>query len=107
VSKTTARHDSIDVFVSHSEADQAWVRDQLVPRLQEAGLTVTVGYRDFSIGTPRMVNVERAVQSSRHTLIVLTPDWIEGEWTTFDSLFASTIDPAARQRKLIPLLLTP
>jgi len=95
------------VFVSHSEADQAWVHDQLVPRLEAAGLTVTVGYRDFSIGTPRTVNVERAVRSSRHTLIVLTPDWIAGEWTALDSLFAGAFDPAARQRKLIPLLLKP
>jgi len=95
------------VFVSHSEADQAWVRDQLVPRLKQAGLRVAVDYQDFVIGTPKMANIERAVQSSRHTLIVLTPDWIEGEWTALDSLFAGTFDPAARQRKLIPLLLKP
>ncbi|MFL7808791.1 MAG: TIR domain-containing protein, partial [Anaerolineae bacterium] len=107
MSKTTARDTPIDVFVSHSEADQAWVHDQLVPRLEEAGLTIMVGYRDFSIGTPRVVNIERAVRSSRHTLIVLTPDWIEGEWTALDSLFAGASDPAARQRTLIPLLLKP
>lgn len=107
MSKKTARDDPIDVFVSHSEADLAWVRDQLVPRLEQAGLTVAVDYQDFEIGTPRMENIEHAVQSSRHTLLVLTPDWIEGEWTALDSLFAGTFDPAARQRKLIPLLLKP
>jgi len=107
VSETTAKDDSIDVFVSHSEADQAWVRDQLVPRLKQSGLTVAVGYQDFEIGAPRLDNIEHAVHSSRHTLIVLTPDWIEGEWTALDSLFAGTFDPAARQRKLIPLLLKP
>lgn len=107
MSNETATDSSIDVFVSHSDADQAWVREQLVPRLEEAGLKVLVSYRDFSIGTPRAVNVERAVGRSRHTLIVLTPDWIQGEWTAFDSLVVSTIDPAARQRKLIPLMLKP
>jgi hypothetical protein len=101
------KDEPIDVFVSHSEADQPWVRDQLVPRLEQAGLTVAVGYQDFEIGTPRMENIEHAVQSSRHTLLVLTPDWIEGEWTALDSLFAGAFDPAARQRKLIPLLLKP
>lgn len=107
MSDQRARDEPIDVFVSHSEADWAWVRDQLVPRLQEAGLKVLVGYRDFELGTSRMENVERAVQASRHTLLVLTPDWMQGEWTAFDSLVVSTIDPAARQRKLIPLLLKP
>jgi hypothetical protein len=105
VNNERAAGEPIDVFVSHSDADQAWVQEQLVPRLEEAGLKVLVGYRDFSIGTPRMVNVEQAVAQSRHTLIVLTPEWIESEWNAFDNLVVSTIDPAGRQRKLIPLML--
>ena len=94
-----------DVFVSHSQADLAWVREELLPRLEGAGLRVLLADRDFEIGVPRLVNVERAVEHSRHTLIVLTPDWVADEWNAFEGLLVSTADPAARRRKLIPVLL--
>jgi hypothetical protein len=80
------------------------VRGELLPQLEDAGLRLIVDYRDFEIGVPRLVNIERAVDRSRHTLIVLTPDWVEGEWEEFQSLLAATNDPAGRRRKLIPLM---
>ncbi len=96
-----------DVFISHSSADRVWVQDELLPHLEEAGLRVFIDYRDFEIGVPNLVNMDRALNNSRFTLIVLTPDWLESEWTEFESLLVGTDDPAARQRKLMPLLLKP
>jgi hypothetical protein len=94
-----------DAFISYSHADRAWVWDELLPRLEGAGLRVCIDDRDFEIGVPSLVNVERAVDNSRHTLVVLTPAWIESQWTEFESLLAGTADPAGRRRKLIPLML--
>jgi len=94
-----------DVFISYSHADRAWVRDELLPRLEGAGLRVCIDDRDFEIGVPSLINMERAVDDSRHTLVVLTPAWIESQWTEFESLLAGTADPAGRRRKLIPLML--
>jgi predicted NACHT family NTPase len=51
--------------------------------------------------------MERAVDHSRHTLLVLTPAWVNSEWTAFEGLLTQTTDPAARRRRLIPLLLQP
>lgn len=96
-----------DVFISYSHVDRAWVESELLPRLESAGLKVIIDYRDFEVGAPSLVNMERAVDTSRHTLIVLTPDWVQSEWTEFESLLVTTVDPAARRRKLIPLLLKP
>jgi hypothetical protein len=96
-----------DVFISYSHHDQDWVRGELLPQLELAGLQVCIDDRDFEIGTPSLVNMERAVDNCRHTLIVLTPDWINSEWTEFESLLAGTGDPAGRRRKLIPLMLKP
>ena len=62
-----------DVFISYSHADRAWVWDELLPRLEGAGLRVCIDKRDFEIGVPSLVNMERAVDNSHHTLIVLTP----------------------------------
>ncbi|MGD2176787.1 MAG: TIR domain-containing protein [Anaerolineae bacterium] len=96
-----------DVFISHSHADREWVSGELLPRLEEAGLKVIVDFRDFEIGVPSLVNMERAVDQSRHTLVVLTPEWLASEWADFEGLLVGTADPAARRRKLIPLMLRP
>jgi len=67
-------------------------------RLERADLRVCIDERDFLIGLPRLVNIERAVDASRHTLIVLTPNWISGEWNEFESLLAGSADPGGRRR---------
>jgi hypothetical protein len=35
---------------------------------------------------------------------VLTPDYLESAWTEFEALMLQALDPAARARRLIPLL---
>jgi hypothetical protein len=94
-----------DVFISYSSKDGEWVQNTLLPALERAGLRVYIDFRDFEVGTPSLVNMERGVERSRHTLVVLTPNWIDSEWTEFESLLVGTADPAGRRRKLIPLML--
>ena len=94
-----------DVFISYSHTDQAWVQGQLLPWLEKAGLKVIIDYRDFAVGAPSIVNMERAVDNSRHTLVVLTPAWVNSAWTEFESLLVSTTDPAGRRRRILPLML--
>jgi TIR domain-containing protein/NACHT domain-containing protein len=103
----TAPDTLYDVFISYSHADATWVWDWLRPRLQAAGLHVCLDRRDFDVGVPSLVNMERAVDHSRHTLLVLTPAWVDSEWTAFEELLTQTADSAARRRRLIPLLLQP
>jgi TIR domain-containing protein len=97
---------SYDVFISYSTRDRHWVRHWLLPRLESAGFKVCIDSRDFDIGAPSMVNMERAVERSQKTILVLTPNWLESEWTTFEALLASSLDPAGQRQRLIPLLLT-
>ncbi|HMN26677.1 MAG TPA: TIR domain-containing protein [Caldilineaceae bacterium] len=94
-----------DVFISYSHLDQEWVKGALLPQLEAAGLKVIIDERDFAIGVPSLVNMQRAVEQSRHTLVVLTPNWVQSEWTEFESLLTTQGDPAAHRRKLMPLLL--
>jgi tetratricopeptide (TPR) repeat protein/cold shock CspA family protein len=96
-----------DVFISYSHADQDWVRNWLVARLKAAGLRVCVDYESFDVGVPSVKNMERAVEQSRKTVLVLTPDWTESDWTDFESLLAQTDDPSARLRQMLPLMLKP
>lgn len=94
-----------DVFISYSHRDEKWVQSWLLPHLESAGLSVCIDSRDFDIGLPSIVNMERAAERSRHTLLVLTPSWVKSEWTSFESLLVQTEDPAGLRRRIIPLML--
>lgn len=96
-----------DAFISYSHRDKDWVDGWLLPRLEATGLRVCIDFRDFEPGLPSLVNMENAVERSRKTLIVLTPAWVESQWTTFESLLIQTDDPPGRQRRMIPLRLNP
>ena len=73
-----------DAFISYSHADKQWVHEWLLRCLEDAGLHVCIDFRDFDVGVPSLVNMERAVDNSRHTLLVLTAAWVESEWTEFE-----------------------
>ncbi len=96
-----------DVFISYSPPDREWVDTWLLPRLERAGLRTAIDYRDFVVGMPRLQNIERAVECSRRTIVVLTPDWVNDEWNAFAALLVKWQDPAACRRRLLPLLLKP
>lgn len=92
-----------DVFISYSAQDKAWVRGELLPRLEQAGLAVCIDFRDFRPGAPSVTEMERGVLTARRTLLVLTPAYLTSAWTEFETLLLQTLDPANRTLRLIPL----
>lgn len=94
-----------DVFISYADADRAWAIGWLLPQLEAAGLRVCVDERDFALGAPGITNIEQAIQQSRYTLLVLTPNWLADKWSAFVGLVATSRDPAGQQRRILPLLL--
>jgi hypothetical protein len=97
------------VFLSYSDQDEGWVIDVLLPPLQAAALRVLTDPRDLpeALGKPWLDVVGLAVDSSRFTLVVLTPEWLAGPWQDFEGLLAGHASVTARQRRLLPLLLKP
>jgi len=95
------------MFISYSHQDEDWVVNTLLPRLEEAGLRACIDFRDFIAGKPALVNMQDAVKHSRHTLLILTPAWVESQWTFYESLLTRTADPAGLQRRTVPLRLQP
>jgi tetratricopeptide (TPR) repeat protein len=104
VTKSEFNH---DVFISYSHRDKAWVQDWLLPRLRAADLRVCIDFDCFELGAPVLTEIERAVQTSRKTLVVLTPDYLGSAWGELENILVSTLDPAARERRLLPLMLEP
>ncbi len=97
--------DTYDVFISYSSHDKNWVRGELLRGLEAAKLRVCIDYRDFEPGAPIVAGIERAIQASRKTLLILTPAHLQSEWAELEDLLLHTLDPAYRQRRLIPLRL--
>lgn len=95
-----------DVFLSYSHLDGDWVRGFLLPRLEGAGLEVIFDGR-FEPGVASVTNMTRAVEESRHTLIVLTPAWVASPWTGLEGLLTAARDPIGQGTSLIPLLVEP
>jgi len=96
-----------DIFISYSPHDCDFVETWLLPTLEASNMCVCIDVRDFRIGAIRLLEIERAVLRSRRTLLVLTPEYLASEWKSFENILAQTLDPAARKRRLLPLLLKP
>lgn len=99
-------HYTGDVFVSYSDADEDWVLDTLAPRLRQSGLIV-VTREELTTGATHSLNLERAVKETRRTIVVLSDDWVANEWNNFEANLLVHLDPAARKRKILPVLLRP
>lgn len=93
-----------DVFISYSSQDKQWVRKDLLKRIEEAGLRAFIDFRDFRRGAPSIKEMERGVTTCRKTLLVLTPEYIKSGWCEIENIMLSTLDPANRSLRLIPLL---
>jgi hypothetical protein len=73
--------------------------------LKQAGLRVCVDVESFEPGAPAVLEMERAVVESRKTVLVLTAAYLQSKWTLFENVLASTLDPGAERRRIIPLVL--
>jgi len=95
-----------DVFISYSSNDKEWVRGELLKGIEKVGLRAFIDFRDFEGGAPTRTEMARGVIASRRTLVVLTPDYIKSAWGEAENIMVGTLDPANRDRRLIPVLKT-
>ena len=55
------------IFISYSHKDKEWVKDYLLFNLEKQGIECHIDYRDFEIGVPSLINMERAVETCEKT----------------------------------------
>jgi hypothetical protein len=98
-----------DVFVSyrHQEPDGPWVRGVLVERLREAGLAVFLDVDGFRLGMPLVLEMARGVEQSRSTLAVLSPAYLEGNFTELESVLAEHLGLEEGAQRLVAKLRQP
>jgi hypothetical protein len=98
-----------DVFLSYrqQEPDKTWVRKVLRPRLEADGLRVCIDHRDFRLGAPLVLEMARAVEESRYTLSVLTPAYLDSNFTELESVLAEHLGVERSERRLLAVLREP
>ncbi len=92
-----------DVFLSYASADRAWVHGYLIPALavpREHCMT----HDDFHLGATRVSEIERAIKSSRYTVLIFSPAYLADEWLNLSEQFASFLTTAEQSVRVIPLL---
>lgn len=95
-----------DVFISYrqSEPDKAWTQKVLLPELLKKGLKVCIDFRSFRLGFPLVNQMERAVEESRYTLAVLSPAYLKGGFTEFESVMADHLGLEQSKKRFISIL---
>jgi len=96
-----------DVFLSYRHSDRAdrqFAVNLVAPLLEKLGLRVCLEHRDFRLGTPRIAEMERAVVTSRYTVGVFTPAYLEGPFEELQSDLARFQATESRSPRFIPLL---
>ncbi len=95
-----------DLFISHANADSAWVNGYLLDALQQAGVNYHTETA-FELGKPRIIEFENAIRASRRTLLVLSPDYLGDDSHQFIDVLIQTYGLETATWPLIPLILHP
>jgi hypothetical protein len=93
-----------DVFLSHSSADKAAVRE-LAQRLKGDGLRVWLDEWVIQPGDLVPLKIEQGLESSRTLVLVMSQAAFDSEWVTLERHTALFRDPTNQQRRFIPLRL--
>jgi len=98
-----------EVFVSFAAGDRDWVEGYLLPALAlPSGRVITnqptSSSESFQLGADVVDEFERAVTSSRFTLLVLSCAYLNDKWSVFGGRLASYAAVAEQRNRLIPLL---
>ncbi|XP_066524961.1 toll-like receptor 1 [Hoplias malabaricus] len=94
-------------FISYSQHDSAWVDTQLVPALEDSGLSICIHERDFAPGQWIVDNIINSVENSYKTLFVLSNHFVQSEWCTYELFFAQHRAISIEDDSLVFVLLEP
>ncbi|XP_064610822.1 toll-like receptor Tollo [Liolophura sinensis] len=108
-SKLVGEKKPFDAFISYSSMDDNWVLNTLVRRLEnkEKGpaFKLCVHHRDFEVGESIADNVVKSVESSRHTVLVLSRNFTKSEWCIYEFRTAMHQSLIERRRHMVIILL--
>ncbi|XP_014793827.1 PREDICTED: toll-like receptor 1 [Calidris pugnax] len=96
-------------FVSYSERDAAWVKEELMPNLErgEGRVQLCQHERNFIPGKSIVENIITCIEKSYRSIFVLSPNFVQSEWCHYELYFAHHKLFSETSNSLILILLEP
>jgi hypothetical protein len=95
-----------ELFVAYAESDSEWVHGFFLPELGLDPQSVLTP-QDFMPGAVVVQELERAVETARLTVLVLSPAFGMSPWSAFAELLATHDSLRRNSDRLVPVLLEP
>jgi tetratricopeptide (TPR) repeat protein len=91
---------AVDFFVSHADTDTQWA-EWIAAELESAGYGVIVKTWDFRPGENSLAKLDEALAACRHTVCVLSPDYLDSEVAARTAALRDGLN--GKERALIPV----
>ncbi|XP_075608419.1 toll-like receptor 1 [Balearica regulorum gibbericeps] len=96
-------------FISYSERDSLWVKNELIPNLEkgEGCVQLCQHERNFIPGKSIVENIITCIEKSYRSIFVLSPNFVQSEWCHYELYFAHHKLFSENSNSLILILLEP
>ncbi|NXJ78903.1 TLR1 protein, partial [Trogon melanurus] len=96
-------------FISYSERDSLWVKNELIPNLEkgEGCVQLCQHERNFVPGKSIVENIINCIEKSYRSIFVLSPNFVQSEWCHYELYFAHHKLFSENSNSLILILLEP
>jgi hypothetical protein len=97
-----------DVYISYNKADLKFAR-KLADRIERQhikGELIKVFFDEWDIepGENILLKIEEAEPSSRFIVLIMSPEWLESNWTTLERVIPVYDDPSGLKGRIIPIM---
>ncbi|XP_012864461.1 PREDICTED: toll-like receptor 10 isoform X1 [Dipodomys ordii] len=84
------RHAQFHVFISYSEHDSPWVKNELIPSLEkeDGSVLICLLERQADPGKSMDENIMSCIERSQKSIFVLSPSFVRREWHPYELYFA-------------------
>ncbi|NXD19573.1 TLR6 protein, partial [Spelaeornis formosus] len=96
-------------FISYSERDSLWVKNELIPNLEKGDgcIQLCQHERNFIPGKSIVENIINCIEKSYKSIFVLSPNFVQSEWCHYELYFAHHKLFSENSNSLILILLEP
>ncbi|MEB9552488.1 toll/interleukin-1 receptor domain-containing protein [Bacillus cereus] len=95
-------NDMVDFFISYNHKDEKYA-EWISWILEQAGHTTIIQAWDFKRGNNFAILMHQAASHSRHTLALLSDNYLGSQFTLPEWIAAFSDDPTGERQKLIPV----
>ena len=92
-----------DVFIAYSTVDMEWVATELLSNLEDRRYKVFFAHRDVMYGSNLIKCIDNAINKSRKSIIVISPDFMASTWCKqeLDSMRIKIVEEGSAENVLI------